>query len=185
MLRDCSSYPTPMEMWNGSATLESSLAGPQKVKHTRSVPEGIQPYNMKQRHLLKKIQDTRNLVHRTWHLSPLQSRYLGTSHSSPSVSSTVQNTLQNLLLESPSAAPSYFPESHLWSEISFLSEVISVLGKARSHRAPNLGRRRAESPGWFDVLPDNSAQDMMCEWARCHDEAAHHQLPIAAAFWII
>ena len=31
----------------------------------------------------------------------------------------------------------------------------------------------------------NSAQDMMCEWAHCCDEAASHQLPIAAAFWII
>ena len=26
---------------------------------------------------------------------------------------------------------------------------------------------------------------MMREWAHCCDEAANHQLPIAAAFWII
>ena len=45
------------------------------------------------------------------------------------------------------AAPLYFPESHWWSAISPLSKVILVLGKARSHRAPNLGCRGAESPG--------------------------------------
>ena len=37
-----------------------------------------------QRYLLKKIQDTRNIVHRTMTLSPLQSRHIGISHSSPS-----------------------------------------------------------------------------------------------------
>ena len=35
----------------------------------------------KRRHLLK-IQDTRNIVHRQWHFSPLQSWHPGTSHSS-------------------------------------------------------------------------------------------------------
>ena len=39
----------------------------------------------------------------------------------------------------PSAAPSYFPESHWRSQISSLSKVILGLGKARSHRVPNLG----------------------------------------------
>ena len=43
--------------------------------------------------------------------------------------------------QSPSAAPSYFSEFHRWSEVSSLSKVISVLRKARSHRAPNLGCR--------------------------------------------
>ena len=43
--------------------------------------------------------------------------------------------------QSPSAAPSYFPESHWQSEISSLSKVILVLGKAWSHTAPNLGCR--------------------------------------------
>ena len=95
-----------------------------------------------------KIQET--LYIRQWCLSPLQSRHLGTSHSS----------------QLPSAAPLYFPESHWWSEISSLSKVILVLGKARSCRAPNLGCRGAESPGWFDVLPKNSAQDMMHEQVR-------------------
>ena len=56
--------------------------------------------------------------------------------------------------QSPSAAPSYFPESHQWpgSEISSLSKVILVLGKARSPRAPNLGCRVAASvlPQYFE-----------------------------------
>ena len=47
-------------------------------------------------------------------LSPLQRRHLGTSRSSPSIFSTVQNTLQHPLLESPSAALLYFPQSHWW-----------------------------------------------------------------------
>ena len=63
--------------------------------------------------------------------------------------------------------------------------MILVLGKARSHRVPNLGCSGAESPGWSDVLPKNSAQDVMHEQVHCHDEAASHQLPIATAFWII
>ena len=42
-----------------------------------------------------------------------------------------------------SAVLSYFPESHLWSEISSFSKVILVLGKARSLKMPNLGYRGA------------------------------------------
>ena len=87
--------------------------------------------------------------------------------------------------QSPSAAPSYFSESHQQSEISTLAKIILVLRKSRSHRAPNLGCGRAESPEWFDVSPKNSAWDMMHEWARFHDEAANHWLPIAVGFWII
>ena len=52
--------------------------------------------------------------------------------------------------------------------------MVLVLEKARSRRAPNLGRRGTESLGWFDVLPKNSARDVM-----------HDQLPIAVAFCII
>ena len=63
--------------------------------------------------------------------------------------------------------------------------MILVLGKARSHREPNLGCSGAESPGWFDVSAKNSAQDRMYEWAHCCDEAANQQLSIAVAFWII
>ena len=72
----------------------------------------------------------------------------------------------------PSAAPSYFPESQF-----SLSKVILDLGKARSHRAPNLGSRGAESPGWFDVSPKNC---MRCDvwagallWWSCQSPVAH------------
>ena len=86
---------------------------------------------------------------------------------------------------SPRAALLYFPESHPWSEMSSFSKVILVLGKAGSHRAPNLGCRRAESSGWFDVPPKNSARDVMREQACCCDEAARHQVPTAAAFSVV
>ena len=85
----------------------------------------------------------------------------------------------------PSAAPSYLPESHWWSEKSSLSKVSLVFRKGRIHRVPSLGSKgEAESPGWLDVSP-KIAWDVMCEWACCQDEAANHQLPIAEAFWII
>ena len=85
----------------------------------------------------------------------------------------------------PSAAPLYFPESHQWSEISSLSKVIWVLGKARSLRVPNLGCRGAESSGLFHVSSKKSEWDVIREWVICCDEAANHQLPIGSAFWII
>ena len=47
-----------------------------------------------------------------------------------------------------SAVSLYFPEFHPWSEISSLSRVILVLGKARSCRAQNLGCK------WADHLGD-------------------------------
>ena len=79
--------------------------------------------------------------------------------------------------QSPSTVLSYFPESHWKYEISSLSKVILVLGKARSRRALNPGCSGAESPGWFDVSPKNSARDMMHEQVHCCDEAANHKLP--------
>ena len=115
-------------------------------------------------------EDTRNTVHRT--MIPL----------SPSKRAPWDLTQFSQLL---SAVPSYFPESHWQSEICSLSKVILVLGKDRSHRVPNLGCSAAESSEWFDVSPNYSAWDMMHKWAHCYDEAANHQLPIAAAFWII
>ena len=63
--------------------------------------------------------------------------------------------------------------------------MILVLGKVRSLRAPNLGCRGAESPGWFDVLAKNSAGDVIHEWVHCGDEVANLLLPIAVAFWVI
>ena len=63
--------------------------------------------------------------------------------------------------------------------------MILVFGKVGSCRAPNLGCSGGGSPKWFDVLPKNSAWDMMHEWAPCCDEAANHQLPINAAIFIV
>ena len=79
------------------------------------------------------IEDTRNIIHR-YNDTSVKVGTLGPHTVLPAFSSTVQNTLQNPLLELPSAAPSYFPESHLQSEIFSLSKVILVLGKARVTR---------------------------------------------------
>ena len=84
--------------------------------------------------------------------------------------------------QSPSTALSYCPESHQQSEMSPLSKVTLVLGKARSCRAPNLGYKGAESLGCFAVLPKISAREVMHEQAHCCDEAVNHQLPIVVAF---
>ena len=107
-----------------------------------------------------KIQET--LYIGQWRLSPLQ--VWGTLG---------PHTVFPITISCP-VAPSHFAESHWRSEISSLSKVISVLGKARSHRAPNLGCSRGESPGWFDVLPKHYGRGVMHEWARCRDEAACH-----------
>ena len=129
-------------------------------------PESNQPGAMKNRDIYwrrYKMQET--LYTGQWHLSPLQSRHLGTSQVLPA-SLSLFKTLQNPLLESPSAAPSYVPETHWQSEISSLSKVILVLGKARSHRVWNLGL--VTWVIWRLVW------DMMCERACCCDEAANH-----------
>ena len=128
-------------------------------------------------HVLWKIEifieeDTRNIVHRT--MIP--------SSKSPSKQAPWDLTHFSQL---PSAALSYFPESHQQSEISSLSKVILVLRKARICKSPNLGCSGTESLGWFDVSPKNSAWDVMREWEHCRDEAANHQLPRAVTFWII
>ena len=130
-----------------------------------------------------KIQET--LYMGQWCLRPLQSRHLGITHSSPIISFSVQNTLQNPLLELPSAAPLYFLESHWWSEISSLSKVILVWGKARTCRAWNLSFSGAESFGLLDVSPKNSSWDMMHERAHCPDEVVNHHLPTAVAIFVV
>ena len=63
----------------------------------------------------------------------------------------------------------------------FPLKVVLVWGKARSHRVQNLGCRDTEWPGWFDVLPKSSAGERV----HCRDEAANHQLSIAASYRII
>ena len=79
---------------------------------------------------------------------------------------------------SPSAAPSYFPESHWWSEISSLSKVILVWGKARSHRVPNLGCRGLSHLGDL-TFHQNTLQEQWCisgwalQWWSCQSAIAH------------
>ena len=80
--------------------------------------------------------------------------------------------------QSLSAALLYFPESHWWSEICSLSKVILVLGKARSRRAPNLGYKRATSPGWFHFSPKifsmrHNAWAGPLLWWSCQSPVAH------------
>ena len=80
-------------------------------------------------------------------MKPLQSRHLGTSYSSPSCPQLPCRIFLNLFDSLKSS----------------LSKVILALGKARSHRLPNLGCRGAKSPGWFDISPKNC---MRCDaWA--------------------
>ena len=88
-------------------------------------PESIQPGTMKNRDIYWRWYKRQEILYKgQCCLNPCWSGHLGTSHSSPSASSTVQNTLENPLLQSPSAALWYFPEFHWWSEISCLSKVI-------------------------------------------------------------
>ena len=133
-----------------------------------------------------KIQET--LYIGQWHLSSLQSKHLGTSRSSFSICSIVQNTLQNPFLESPSASLSYFPESQWWSEISSFSKVILVWEKTEVIGCQIWavgGLSHLGNLMFHKKNPNNSASYMMREWACCSDEAASHQLSIVAASWII
>ena len=131
--------------------------------HTYEVcPESIPPCNM---NIDTFIEDTKNTVK---HLSSLQSRHPGTSHSSP------------ITINCPIIFSWISPM--VWNLFPFKGDF--SFGKSQKLQ-PNLGCRGAESSGWFDVSPKNSARDVMHEQARCCNEAANHQLPIAAAFWTI
>ena len=128
--------------------------------------EGIQPCNMQNRDIYWRKY---KIYIGQWCLRPLQSRHLGTSHK---------------FFQSPSAAPSYFLESHLHFEISSLSKVILVLGRARSWGC------QIWTVGGLSHLDDwifrkKTAQDVIYEQAHCCDEAANHHVPIAVAFWLI
>ena len=57
-------------------------------------------------------------------------------------------------------------------------------GKIRSHSAPSLGCRGLSHLGDL-MFCKRTAQNMKHEWACCRDEAAKHQLPIVAAFWVM
>ena len=131
-------------------------------------PEGIQPCYMK----------NRNIYWRRY-------KKHCTKDNDTSVPFKVGTLGPHTVLPIASAALSYFPESHWWSEILSLSKVILVWGKARNHREPNLGVGELSHLGDFIIHPKLCTQDVMHEQVCCHEEAANHQLPIAVAFWII
>ena len=72
--------------------------------------------------------------------------------------------------------------SMVWNLFPFKGDF--SFGKSQKSQGAKCGCRGSESPGWFDVLPIQFAWDIFHEWAGCA-EAANHQLPVAAAFWII
>ena len=123
------------------------------VRHLVHIDRSVHKVSSLVRRKVEKFvrEDSRYKKHCTQDNEVSASFKVGTlkPHISLSISPTVKNTLQNPLLESPSAALSYFPESHPQSEIPSLSKVILVLGKARSHRVSNMGCRGSESPGCF------------------------------------
>ena len=67
----------------------------------------VHKLNKPKESFIEEIQDTRNIAHRIMTTQFPSNRHLETSRSSPRISSTIQNTLQNPLLEWPSAAVSY------------------------------------------------------------------------------
>ena len=131
-------------------------------------PEGIQPCNMKYRHIY-------------WR------RYKKhcTQDNDASVPFQVGTCDLTQFSQLPSVAPSYFPESHQWSEISSFLKVILVLGKARNRRAVILGCRGEWVTWVIWCFAKNSALDVIREQAYCCDEAASYLLLIAVAFGII
>ena len=132
-------------------------------------PEGIQPCNMKNRDIYWRRYKKRCIGQ--WCLSPFQSMHLWTSQSSP-------NRHQLPIVFS-------WISLMVWNLFPFKGDFSLAKSQKRSHRVTNLSCMETESPGWFDILPKNSPWDKVHEQVCCHDEAANHQLPIAAAFWII
>ena len=127
-----------------------------------------------------KIQET--LYMGQWHLSPLQSRHLGTSHSSPSTYCTVQNTAKSCVGTAISS-PSYFPELTVWNLFPFKGGF--SFGKSQKLQGTKSGLQQ----GWVTCMIWCFTKKLCtrCDaWAVCCcDEAANHQLSIYMAFWII
>ena len=100
--------------------------------------------------------------------------------------STVHRTMTPQAPSITISCPIIFTQISLvvWNLFPFKGDF--SFGKAKSHRAPNLGYMGAESPGWFDISP-KTLHKAWCmrghTW--CRDEAADHHLPTAATVWII
>ena len=110
------------------------------------------------------------MVHKTqWHLSPLWSRHLGTSHSSSNHHqlSCIFLNLTDGLISLPFQRWFQF-----WEKPEVSGHQIWAVG------GPN-------HVGGLMFRQKNSARDVMHEQACCRDEAANHQWPIAAASWIV
>ena len=123
-----------------------------------------------------KIQETFYI--RQWHLSPVQSRYLG-PHTVLSLFKTLCNVfcwncyqLSHCIFLNLINGLKSFSFQRWFKKLEVTGHQILALGAA-------------ESPGWFDVSTKYSTGDRMHKRAHCHDTAANHQLPTAAAFWII
>ena len=103
------------------------------------------------------------------HLSPLQSRQLGTSHSSPSCHQLSHRIFLNLI-DGLKSLP--FQRWFLFWENPEVArcQIWAVVGL--SHLRDFM-------------FCQKTSQDLMHEQVCCCDEAANHQLPIAAAFLII
>ena len=102
-----------------------------------------------------------------WCLTTLQSRHTGTSNTSPNHHQLPYCVFVNFIYGLKSLP--FQRWFQFWEKPEVTGCQIWAAG-------------RADSPGWFDVLPEKSAKDMMHEQAHCHNEAANHQLPIAEAF---
>ena len=119
-------------------------------------------------HVIWKIatfieEDTETLYIEQWHFSPLQRGHLRTSCSSPSRHQLPRRVFLNLINSLKSL---------------LFQKWFYILGKAIRRKAPNLGCRGSESPGWFDVSLKSSAGDMMHE--QC---VVVMKLPITSCPW--
>ena len=116
-----------------------------------------------------KIQET--LYTGQWCLSPLQSRHLGTSHSSPNHHQLPCYIFLNLIDDLKSLP------FQRWFWFGEKSEVTGY----QIWAVGGLGHLG----DLMFCLPKYSARDSMHEQVHCCDEAANHQLPTAVAFCII
>ena len=119
------------------------------------------------RHLLKKVQET--LCIGQWHLSPLQSRHLGTSHGSPNCHQLPCRIFLNFINGLKSL--SFQRRFYFWGKPEVAGCQIWAVG-VLSH----LGDL---------VFHKKKTQHVMLAQAHCCEEAASHQLPVAVAVWIV
>ena len=134
-----------------------------------TVTEGIQPCHMKNRGIYwrrYKIQETLYIGQQR--LSRLQSRHLGTSHSSPNRHQLPHCIFLNLI---------YGLKSLVFQRWFWFWEKTEVTGcQIWAVVEPSL------LGDW--MFHQKTAQDVMHEQAHCCEAAANAQLPIAVAFWI-